>query len=208
MEFRVIQEPLREYYDFAIEEYSKLEEDRHKHFTFNGVDGSHPEAIAFWLNELREYIGGRKSDEQLFSLGKTILSRTTTELNSFFESIEDQNDKKQFIQGLIKTEAKLLKLDSSRSDGYFSIDNSEALKPEIERKDELLEVEKSRAVLNSKKEINVKEFEERYGISKTTQQQYRSRYKDKLPSFQLSPPKGKIYYKVDLVEQWLKNLRK
>ncbi|WP_418640631.1 helix-turn-helix domain-containing protein [Sulfurimonas sp. ST-27] len=60
------------------------------------------------------------------------------------------------------------------------------------------------AVLQVKKNITVKELAELYNISKTSQQNYRSRLYDPLPYHQ-KVKGGKITYIVEEVEKWLKN---
>jgi len=61
--------------------------------------------------------------------------------------------------------------------------------------------------LQAKKIITVKEFAEIYSISKTSQQNYRSRLYDPLPYHQ-KVEGGKITYIVDEVEKWFENQHK
>lgn len=70
---------------------------------------------------------------------------------------------------------------------------------------EVLEIEKNMAKLHGKEYLSVKEFEEKYGISKNAQAQYRGRMRDRLPYRQISPNGGKITYLVKDVEQWFQN---
>lgn len=76
-----------------------------------------------------------------------------------------------------------------------------------DRNDEVLEIEKNMARLNSKKILTVKDLEERYSISQSTQKQYRSRLYNALPYHQ-KVQNGKITYNVDEVERWLENQHK
>lgn len=73
-----------------------------------------------------------------------------------------------------------------------------------DRNDEVLEIEKNMARLNNKKILTVKDLEERYNISKSSQKQYRSRLYNPLPYHQ-KVLGGKIVYSVDEVEKWLEN---
>ncbi|MCD4668004.1 MAG: hypothetical protein K8R44_05385 [Sulfurimonas sp.] len=60
------------------------------------------------------------------------------------------------------------------------------------------------AKIQAKKYITVKEFEEIYSVSKTSQQNYRGRIYDPLPYHQ-KVFRGKILYNVQEVEQWFEN---
>ncbi|MDO9208736.1 MAG: hypothetical protein Q7T91_10850 [Sulfuricurvum sp.] len=70
--------------------------------------------------------------------------------------------------------------------------------------DEVLQIEKNMAKLHSKKNLTVKEFEEKYNMSKSSQTQYRSRLRDPLPYHQ-KVQGGNITYAVEEVERWLEN---
>jgi len=61
--------------------------------------------------------------------------------------------------------------------------------------------------LQAKKNITVKELAKLYNISKTSQQNYRSRLNDPLPYHQ-KVEGGKITYIVEEVEKWLENQHK
>jgi hypothetical protein len=226
MDFAMIQKALNEYYEVAREEYSVFEEERHKHFVFDGVDGSHPKAINYWLEELKEYVGARKTDDQLFEFGSLILLRATSELRAFFESLEVL-DKKNFIQGLVKLEAKLLKLDQARSDNYFSHGEvfdlgssysakheviSEIIQPKKKAVEKIITIaadESTIKAIKAKEMITVEEFTVLYEVSKRTQATWRARSKDKnpLPCVQLSK-NGTIKYKVSELERWFENERR
>jgi hypothetical protein len=73
--------------------------------------------------------------------------------------------------------------------------------------DEVLEIEKNMAKLHGKKYLSVKEFEDKYNISKNSQTQYRGRMHDPLPYRQIVE-NGKITYVVGEVEQWFQNQHK
>lgn len=75
---------------------------------------------------------------------------------------------------------------------------------EKEKNSEVIEIEKKMAVIHSKQFLSVKEFGEKYNISKTSQQNYRSRMCDPLPYHQ-KVEGGKITYIVKEVEQWFEN---
>ena len=79
------------------------------------------------------------------------------------------------------------------------------LKKEAEQ--EVLEVQKHMAKIQSKKFISVKEFSDKYGVGKTSQQDYRGRLRDPLPHHQ-KVRGGKITYIVEEVEQWFENQHK
>lgn len=58
--------------------------------------------------------------------------------------------------------------------------------------------------IQAKKYINVKEFEEIYDISKSSQRDYRGRLHNPLPYHQ-KVFRGKILYDVDEIEKWFEN---
>jgi hypothetical protein len=70
---------------------------------------------------------------------------------------------------------------------------------------ETLEIRKRMAKIQSKENINVKEFAEIYGISKSAQQGYRGRIHNPLIGYQPGGVGGKISYKVKEIEAWLYN---
>ena len=78
---------------------------------------------------------------------------------------------------------------------------------ENEKNSEVVEIEKKMALIHSKQFLSVKEFSEKYNISKTSQQNYRSRIHDPLPYHQ-KVEGGKITYIVKEVENWLENQHK
>ncbi len=73
--------------------------------------------------------------------------------------------------------------------------------------EEVLQIEKNMAKLHGKKNLTVKDFEEKYNMSKTSQQNYRSRLYDPLPYHQ-KVQGGNITYVVEEVERWLENQHK
>jgi hypothetical protein len=76
-----------------------------------------------------------------------------------------------------------------------------------DQSEEILQIEKNMVRLHGKKYLSVKELEEKYTMSKSSQQQYRSRLYDSLPYHQ-KVEGGKIVYIVDEVERWLENQHK
>jgi hypothetical protein len=76
-----------------------------------------------------------------------------------------------------------------------------------DQNEEVLQIEKNMVKLHGKKYLSVKEFEEKYNMSKSSQQQYRSRLYDSLPYHQ-KVEGGKIVYIVDEVEKWFENQHK
>lgn len=80
--------------------------------------------------------------------------------------------------------------------------NFDQLKKDAEQ--EILEVQKQMAKIQSKKIISVREFTDIYGDSKTTQQNYRGRMHDPLP-YEQKVEGGKVTYIVEKVEQWKAN---
>ncbi len=111
------------------------------------------------------------------------------EFHSLTDKIKEQNDKNT----IAAFDVPLIKL------------NNILKKPD--QYDEILEIEKHMKKLSLKKNITVKEMSEIYNISKTSQQDYRGRLNDPLPSHQ-KVLGGKITYIVDEVEQWLENQHK
>lgn len=77
----------------------------------------------------------------------------------------------------------------------------------LDQNEEVLQIEKNMVKLHGKKYLSVKEFEEKYNMSKSSQQQYRSRLYDSLPYHQ-KVEGGKIIYIVDEVEKWFENQHK
>ena len=76
-----------------------------------------------------------------------------------------------------------------------------------QRNQDVLNIEAEMRKIQAKKYISVKEFSEIYNISKTSQQNYRSRLYDPLPYHQ-KVIGGKITYNVEEVEKWFGNQHK
>lgn len=119
--YKEIAHALNEYKNIAMEEYSEYERSRQAHFTFNGADGSHPEAIEHWLAQMQEHISVRRSERLTVEFARKILTRASADLKTFFKTITLE-EKLFFMQSLIKTEAKLLKIDDQRAKEYFGTD--------------------------------------------------------------------------------------
>jgi hypothetical protein len=73
-----------------------------------------------------------------------------------------------------------------------------------DQSEEVLQIEKNMVKLHAKKNLTVKEFAEKYNVSKSSQTQYRSRLRDPLPYHQ-KVQGGNITYLVEEVERWLEN---
>ncbi len=73
-----------------------------------------------------------------------------------------------------------------------------------EQNKEVIDLEQQMKKIQAKKYISVKELSEIYNISKTSQQNYRSRLHDSLPYHQ-KVEGGKITYIVEEIEKWLEN---
>ncbi|KHG33011.1 site-specific integrase [Sulfurospirillum sp. MES] len=116
-----IKEVLEAYKLEALKEYSELEKSRHKHFVHNGSDGSSPEAIEHWVEELQEHIIGVKTERQSHELVRQILKRSTLPLKHYYQQLDNQY-KEAFMQLLIKYEASILKEDYKRAKEYFDLD--------------------------------------------------------------------------------------
>ena len=69
---------------------------------------------------------------------------------------------------------------------------------------EVLEVQKHMAKIQSKKFITIKEYTDIYGASKTSQQGYRGRRKNPLP-YKQEVEGGRILYSIDEVEKCREN---
>lgn len=72
---------------------------------------------------------------------------------------------------------------------------------------EIIDIEAQMKKIQVKNNITIKEFSEIYNISKTSQQNYRSRLNDPLPYHQ-KVAAGKIVYVVKEVEEWFENQHK
>jgi hypothetical protein len=71
---------------------------------------------------------------------------------------------------------------------------------------EVLEVQKYMAKLQSKQLITIKEFTELYGASKTSQQDYRGRKSNKNPlPYRQEKEGGRILYDKDEIRKWREN---
>lgn len=80
------------------------------------------------------------------------------------------------------------------------------LKKEEQNK-EVLDIEQQMRKIQAKRNITVNEFIDIYSVSKTAQQNYRSRLNDPLPYHQ-KVKAGKIIYVVEEVEKWFENQHK
>ena len=69
---------------------------------------------------------------------------------------------------------------------------------------EVLEIQKHMAKIQSKKYITIKEYTEIYGASKSAQQGYRGRRQNPLP-YKQEVEGGRILYSIEEVEKWRDN---
>jgi predicted transcriptional regulator with HTH domain len=76
-----------------------------------------------------------------------------------------------------------------------------------DRNVKVLKIEDEIKKIQAKENISVKEFTEKYGLGKTSQQNYRMRKDDPLPFHQITFG-GKISYNVEEVEKWFQNQHK
>ncbi len=213
-------ELLENYSAEAAVEYSHYEKTRHEHFVYDDYDCSHKIAIKHWKDFLAKGISGKLGDAILFEAGEKIVERSTEGIRAFYASLEDDEDKRFFLQVLMKTERKLLNLDLERFKAHKNEIPAVAattIRIESVRKSEPIQND-SVAVSSSanqadliraikeKKFISVKEFEILYNISKRTQQNLRTRFRNPLPSKQ-NGRGGKVFYDIAEVDKWLENER-
>ena len=76
-----------------------------------------------------------------------------------------------------------------------------------EQNSHIKEIEKEMTILNMKKILTVREVTARYGISASSQKNYRNRIHDRLPYSQIGVG-GNVKYKVNELESWLENQKK
>ena len=144
---------LNDYKDRALEENTKFEKSRHKHFgdLFKitesdpilgnlKLDGGHPKVIEPALNSLKNLAAGDliANKKIILSFGKDIIKRTTLDLKNLFSKIrtkENEEDLITFLAMLIKTESQLLQEDFLRASQRFgtqrAITNTNHLEPLI-----------------------------------------------------------------------------
>lgn len=210
----------------AAVEYSVFEKTRHNQFVYDDYDGSHKKAIKHWRDVLTKGVAGKLGDAILFEVGEGIVERATDEIKAFYGALEDDDDKRFFLQVLMKTERKILNLDLERFKGHKNAVIEDIFSPfeHIETKkvsvqkvvktqidDSVEDIEKQAAmmkIIREKKRIDVKEFELLYGKSSRTQQNLRTRFRNPLPCIQNAGRGGKVYYDISEVDKWFENERK
>ena len=120
-----IQEIFYEYKKRALEEYSEIEEARHNHFTCKSkgeeFDGGYPKCIKKWLKTIKKMVFRRQNDEYI-ELFEKIFERTGID-RDFYENLNEA-EKKAFRAELLKTEAKILRIDYERAKNRFGTDNA------------------------------------------------------------------------------------
>ena len=120
-------------------------------------------------------------------------------LSTLRKAIDKTVDQKEKIK-LIQETAKILQ--EVNAEKTIHLDQAIKLGEQ-----EILYTEKEMKRIQAKKNITVKEFTEIYNISKTSQQNYRSRLYDPLPYHQ-KVEGGNITYAVEEVEKWFENQHK
>lgn len=208
-------ELISDYISQASQEYSIFERTRHKHFTYEGLEGSHKKAIKYWLEILDT--GVHSFNDEISRIGEEIINRSTEEIQDFYKNIDDEENRQFFIQLLMKHEKKLLNLDKERYKKYKNATAEEGgvisppkkqekskPQPTIEPTVKPITDEATIKAIRAKGKITVKEFEVVYGYGRTWQQQKRERLKDRLP-YQQTKQNGKIFYLVNEVEEWFQN---
>lgn len=134
------------------------------------------------LEELIEYLNKNHINDEDINI--------QVELNYYLEFISKREKYKNtlFDKNLIILKLVKLKLDVLH-ELLNNIDNEEV---------------NHMSKIQSKKYINVKEFEEIYDISKSSQRDYRGRLNNPLP-FHQKVFRGKILYDVNEIEKWFEN---
>lgn len=117
-----IREALNVYKQEALVEYSQLETDRHNHFTYEEKDGSHPDAIKFWKDELQKHVGKGGNVIPTKQLVNDILKRAPKSLRDFYATLKSDTDLVNFTTLLIKAEALIMSTDYRRAKEYFDFD--------------------------------------------------------------------------------------
>lgn len=208
-------ELISDYISQASQEYSIFERTRHKHFTHEGLEGSHKKAIKYWLEILDK--GVHSFNEEIRAVGEGIINRSTEDIQDFYKNIDDEENRQFFIQLLMKHEKKLLNLDKERYKKYKNASveaddfqpipkKQEKIKPQP-IKEPIIKTLPDEATIRSikaKDKISVKEFTVLFGKSKTWQQQKRERLKNKLPCHRTGL-NSEIRYDIKEVEEWFRN---
>ncbi len=140
------------------------------------------------------------------------------EFDSFVDDLSEDSKKLIDIEPVFIYKGQRIRLDFiGKADGLFlnkafeeiEKDRNETIDFDLLKKEaeqEVLEVQKYMAKLQSKKFITIKEFTELFGASKTSQQDYRGRRKDKNPlPYKQEKKDGRILYDMDEVRKWREN---
>jgi hypothetical protein len=138
-----IQEQLKEYQNNALEEYSKLEKLRHKHFKHKIysetlkrdiiIDGGHPDSISHWIKILKEiiFLNNANTRKKHF---KDIFKRT--DLDPTYYRGLDIDYKEAYETLLLKTEAQILQKDFSRTEARFNPEQNNQTTPQQTKHEE------------------------------------------------------------------------
>jgi hypothetical protein len=140
------------------------------------------------------------------------------EFNNFVDDLSEDSKKLIDIEPTFVYKGQIIRLDFiGKADRLFLTkafeeiekDRNEKIDFDKFKKDaeqEVLEVRKYMAKLQSKEFITIKEFTELFGASKTSQQDYRGRRKDKNPlPYKQEKEGGRILYNMNEVRKWRDN---
>lgn len=149
----------------------------------------------------------RLTEEELRNEAKLPFSRMNwvATYRDYKSRIKDPNNTDFDIENVLKNALGLLK-GSKRE--YFEIKRAMiTLNNTLKEKEKIkviVGLEQEMKQIEAKKYITVKEFEKKYNLCSTSQQNYRGRMKDPLPYHQ-RVERGKITYNIDEVERWFQN---
>jgi len=138
------------------------------------------------------------------------------EIESFLDDLNEDSKKLIDIEPAFVYKGQRIRLDFiGKADRLFltkvfeEIEKNRNEKMDLDKfkkdaEQEVLEVQKHMAKIQSKKFITIKEYTDIYGASKTSQQGYRGRRKNPLP-YKQEVEGGKILYSIEEVEKWRDN---
>ena len=140
------------------------------------------------------------------------------EFDNFVDDLSEDSKKLIDIEPAFVYKGQMIRLDFiGKADRLFltkvfeEIEKNKNEKMDLEKfkkdaEQEILEVRKYMAKLQSKEFITIKEFTELFGASKTSQQDYRGRRKDKNPlPYKQEKEGGRILYNMNEVRKWRDN---
>ncbi len=140
------------------------------------------------------------------------------EFDNFVDDLSEDSKKLIDIEPAFVYKGQMIRLDFiGKADRLFltkvfeEIEKNKNEKMDLDKfkkdsEQEILEVRKYMAKLQSKEFITIKEFTELFGASKTSQQDYRGRRKDKNPlPYKQEKEGGRILYNMNEVRKWRDN---